>query len=297
MGKSLFYLFIPENFSMLKKIWLASAVFFGLLLQLSPGFGRPPTILADFKHQDHHQGLQQLLDSAGVGGVILVVDVKQGMLFSNQLQRGNQPHLPASTFKIPHSIIALETGVVQDENTLFEWDGKPRSLKVWERDLMLSEAFRHSCVPCYQQIAREIGPQRLKHWLALLGYGSMDVTPHNISTFWLEGHSRITPLEQLDFMIRFYHSHLPIKPRTTEIMKNMMVIEAHEQWRLSGKTGWAIRQDNNTGWFTGYLEKQGQVYFVVTCIEPDEKFDMKMFHLVRQQMSMEAFRILKIIET
>ncbi|MFO7977972.1 MAG: penicillin-binding transpeptidase domain-containing protein [Bacteroidales bacterium] len=276
---------------------MAGSLFIGILLQLSPGFGQSAVIPADFMHQDHHQGLQQLLDSAGVSGVILVVDVQSGILFSNQLQLGNQQHLPASTFKIPHSIIALETGVVQDENTLFEWDGQPRSLKVWERDMMLSEAFQRSCVPCYQQIASETGPERMKHWLELLGFGSMDVTPDNISTFWLEGHSRITPFQQLDFMIRFYRSQLPIKPSTTEIMKNMMVIEDHQQWRLSGKTGWAIRQNNNTGWFTGYLEKQGQVYFVVTCIEPDEKFDMKMFHLVRQQISMEAFRILKIIET
>jgi len=41
--------------------------------------------------------------------------------------------LPASTFKIPHALIALDTGVVSDSTTM-KWDGTKQDFPVWERD-------------------------------------------------------------------------------------------------------------------------------------------------------------------
>jgi len=41
--------------------------------------------------------------------------------------------LPASTFKIPNTLIALEEEIV-DENTVLKWDGKKRAWKPWNQD-------------------------------------------------------------------------------------------------------------------------------------------------------------------
>ena len=41
--------------------------------------------------------------------------------------------LPASTFKIPHALIALDTGVVSDSTTM-KWDGTKQDFPAWERD-------------------------------------------------------------------------------------------------------------------------------------------------------------------
>lgn len=275
------------------------AIFFGCCLVACSSHSPKqefPDFTANENITDNHQELQQLLDSMNVKGVILVFDPQSGTTWSNDFQGSHTGTLPASTFKIPNTLIALETGVVEDENTLFPWDGNPRPLKVWDRDMVLREAFHASCVPCYQQIARETGAGRMNLWLDTLNYGDMQVDENNIDVFWLEGNSKISPYQQMDFLTRFYYSQLPVSERTMQIMKELIVIETNEHWQLSGKTGWAIRAGLNIGWYVGYLEKDGNVYFVATCVEPLETFNMQMFNMVRRNIAMEAFRVLNIIE-
>jgi beta-lactamase class D len=239
---------------------------------------------------------QQILDSANVVGSVLVFDPQTNTAYSNDFQRCDKGYLPASTFKIPNSIIALETGVVENDSSLFKWNGEKRRLQAWEQDLIFKDAFRVSCVPCYQEIARKIGVERMKEYLTKLNYGNMVVDSSTIDLFWLEGESTITMNQQLDFLKRYYNSELPISERTHEIMKRLMLIESNDSWSFSGKTGWAIRNGNNIGWFVGYLEKGNQVFFVVTNIEPNVSFNMDLFPVIRTQISLGAMKKLNIIE-
>jgi beta-lactamase class D len=239
---------------------------------------------------------RQILDSANVDGSVLVFDPQTNTAYSNDFNRCEVGFLPASTFKIPNSIIALETGLVEDDSTLFKWNGEKRRLPVWEQDLILRDAFQLSCVPCYQEIARKIGVERMKEYLAKLNYRNMVVDSATIDLFWLEGESAITMNQQLDFLIRFYKCELPITERTHQIMKRLMLLESNDSWSFSGKTGWVIRNGNNIGWFVGYLEKGNYVYFIVLNIEPNESFNMDFFPKIRAQISLGAFKKLKIID-
>ena len=207
------------------------------------------------------QEFQKILDSADVLGSIVVYDLKEDTYYSNDFEWAKVGRLPASTFKIPNSIIALETGVVEDDSTLFEWDGNPRRLAVWEQDLIFEEAFHKSCVPCYQEIARAIGVQRMQQHVNKFNYGKMVVNDTTIDDFWLIGASEISQMQQIEFLKRFYTSELPISKRTHDIMYDLMEIEAKTAYRMSGKTGWAIRDGQNNGWFVGYLEKENNTYF------------------------------------
>jgi beta-lactamase class D len=241
-------------------------------------------------------GFQEIMDSAEVNGSILIFDPQTRKSYSNNFARCDYGFLPASTFKIPNSIIALETGVVANDSTLFKWNGEKRRLPAWEKDLTFADAFRVSCVPCYQEIARKIGPARMIEYLKKLNYGNMKVDSSNIDVFWLEGESRISMNQQMDFMIKFYNNKLPISERTWYTVKRMMVLDNKGAYKFSGKTGWSIRNGNNNGWFVGYLETNGSVYFVVTNIEPREAFNMDLFPKIRTQISLEAFKKLKIIQ-
>ncbi len=105
---------------------------------------------------------QEILDSTKLDGAILIYDLTNDIYYSNNFDWCKKGKLPASTFKIPNSIIALETGVVKSDSTIFKWNGEPRYLKAWERDITFKEAFYYSCVPCYQEVARKIGVERMK---------------------------------------------------------------------------------------------------------------------------------------
>jgi beta-lactamase class D len=240
---------------------------------------------------------QSIIDSALVEGAILIYDLEDDKYYSNDFMWSKNGHLPASTFKITNSMIAIETGAVVNDSALFKWNGEKRFLENWEQDLILRDAFHYSCVPCYQELAKKIGVKIMKKYLDTLDYGNMDVDSNNIDLFWLEGESQITQFQQIDFLRRFYQSKLPISQRTESIMKRMIVIEENESYKLSGKTGWSIRNGNNNGWFVGFIETNNKTYFFATNIEPKQKFDMDLFPMIRKDLTFKALKHMKIIKT
>lgn len=239
---------------------------------------------------------QTLIDSADVKGSILIYDLKDDKYYSNNFNWAKKGNLPASTYKITNSIIALETGVVQSDSTLFKWNGEERRLNIWEQDMIFKEAFHYSCVPCYQEVARKIGVNQMNKYLDKLDYGKMKVDSTNIDLFWLEGESQINQYQQIEFLKRFYNSELPISKRTETIMKRMIVIEEDETYKLSGKTGWSIRDGNNNGWFVGFVEIKENTYFFATNVEPNQNFNMDLFPIIRKELTFKALKQLNIIK-
>lgn len=238
----------------------------------------------------------KILDSLKVKGSVLIFDLEKNTYYSNDFSWAKAGHLPASTFKIPNSIIALETGVVKNDSVVFKWNGEKRSQKTWEQDLTFKEAFRVSCVPCYQEIARKIGVKRMKSYLKKLNYNKMVFDTKTIDDFWLEGESKISQKQQIDFLKKIYFSELPISARTEAIMKDIMEIEKTNEYILRGKTGWSFNNKIDNGWIVGYIEKDKKVYFFATNIEPKNSLDMDNFRTARINSTMEAFRKLKILK-
>ena len=258
------------------------------------GVKKQQSVAKEVRHKSSE--FQAIIDSANVKGSILIYDLQKEAYHSNDFEWSNTGKLPASTFKIPNSIIALETGVVENDSTLFKWNGESRGLRVWEQDLIFSQAFHYSCVPCYQDVARRIGATRMNQYLSELSYGDMKVDSTNIDLFWLEGESKISQYQQIDFLKRFYQQKLPIRKRTDEIMRRMMVLEKNASYTLSGKTGWSIRNGNNNGWFVGFIETKNGVYFFTSNVEPEGEFNQESFVVARKEVVYKALKQLKIIE-
>ncbi|HLO89566.1 MAG TPA: class D beta-lactamase [Lentimicrobium sp.] len=233
---------------------------------------------------------KSLLDSFQLSGSILVFDKDNNTYYSNDFMWAEEGHLPASTFKIPNSIIALETGVISSDSSILKWDGKPRRLKAWEQDLTLRDAFKVSCVPCYQEIARKIGVKRMREYLDKLQYPGMVFDTSSIDRFWLEGDSKISQMQQIEFLYRFYFSKLPVSGRTQQIVKSIMLSEKTDQYRLSGKTGWGIRDGKDNAWYVGFLETNNKVYFFATNVIPKEGFNMDNFTTARMEVSKSALK-------
>ena len=120
-----------------------------------------------------NETFQALIDSADMNGTIVIFDTKQNTYTSNDFKWAETGFLPASTFKIPNTLIALETVVLRDENTILKWNGEKHWMEAWNKDLTLKEAFHASCVPCYQEIARKIGVERMNRYLKSFDYPEM----------------------------------------------------------------------------------------------------------------------------
>lgn len=212
--------------------------------------------------------LRSYFERERITGGIALLDTQTGEVTCSDVARCQASYLPASTFKIANTIIALETGVVEDAETVLPWDGQPRELEEWNAKLTLREAIRTSCVPCYQDIARKIGQERMNDWLAKLDYGNHD-TSGGIDSFWLGGGLRITPLEQLAFLRRLAEGNLPISERTREIVIDLITLDVGPDHQLLGKTGLVTKAQGRKelGWFVGYVELGPRRVFFATTVD------------------------------
>jgi len=139
----------------------------------------------------------------GHKGAFELYDKQAKKYFRYNEARCSERFLPASTFKIPNSLIGLETKVIEDENFVIKWNGVELWNKEWNRDHTLSSALKYSVVPYYQEIARRVGRDQYKKWLNAISYGNQ-VIGDKVDAFWLDNSLKISADEQIAFLKRFY---------------------------------------------------------------------------------------------
>jgi beta-lactamase class D len=242
----------------------------------------------------HEIDLQSFFEEYQVKGSFLLYNLNKNEFTAYDQNRCGRGFLPASTFKILNSLIGLETGVIPDENHVIQWDGVTRNISAWNQDHSLTSAFKVSCVPYYQELALRVGLEKMKYFIVHSGYGKMDINEGNLDKFWLEGNSRISQNEQINFLVKFYKRELPFSPANFSRVKKIMLIEENDHYKLRGKTGWTFQEGNDIGWFVGYIEKADQVYFFATQIE-SSKPDNDLFNRGRKEITLNIIKSLKII--
>lgn len=221
--------------------------------------------------RENRDDLAALFTAIGTQGTMVVRDPRRGKLVVVNAARAAQGFLPASTFKIANALIALETGVARDaDNPIFKWDGKKREFDAWNKDHTLGSGFKVSAVWQFQEIARKVGAERMKDFVAQFAYGNKDISGAAPDAFWLEGNFRISALEQVDFLTRFESGKLPLSPRSAQIVREIMFVETIGDATLRGKTGWVPAGENRIGWFVGWVERSGDIYAFALNLDPAE---------------------------
>jgi len=231
--------------------------------------------------------LRAIIDSTRFTGSVLVYDVRRDRWIGVNADSADRRLLPASTFKIPNSLIALETGVVTDERTILPWDSIPRARTELNRDLSLREAFRLSALPHYRGIARRIGAERMQNHLDRIGYGNRDISG-GIDNFWVEGGLRISPREQVVFVTRLLRGDLPFSARTMEVVRGIMIFEESPDYTLRAKTGWVYGPKGQVGWWVGWLERGEDAYVFATALHAP--MSSRSFGNARQRVTLRVLR-------
>ena len=195
----------------------------------------------------------------GVDGTIAVFDERSGEYSVYNEARARKQYSPASTFKIPHTLFALDAGVVKDEFQVFPWDGKKRAYESWNKDQNLRSSMHDSVVWVYQQFAMAIGEKSEKDYLKKINYGNADFSGP-VDYFWLNESLRISAVEQIEFLQKLYRNQLPFSVEHQRLVKDIMVAEAEEYWILRAKTG----NFGRYGWYVGWVEHpEGAVFFAL----------------------------------
>jgi beta-lactamase class D len=219
--------------------------------------------------------LKKYFDAKNVDGCFTMLNNADGEITVYNMNLDTTRLLPASTFEIINSLIGLQTGVIKDAGMVIKWDGVRRPVKEWNRDMDMKEAFKVSCIPYYQEVARRIGRDTLKRWIDSLSYGNKNIDGP-IDSFWLNNQLKISADEQLGLLKRLYFDQLPFMKSVQQTLRDAMLQEDNTAYKLSYKTGWGFDETNNAiGWLAGWIEENRHVYFFVTLLKSANKdFDM-----------------------
>lgn len=212
--------------------------------------------------------LAALFDAQKLTGTFALLDPKANVRHIYNPDRAATRFIPASTFKIPNTLIGLTTGAVKNVDEILPYGGKPQWLPAWEKDLSLRDAIVVSSVPIYQELARRIGPERMTDALQKLNYGNQKIGTI-VDRFWLDGPLEISAIEQTDFLAKLAAKSLPFPADAMKFTQEILLLEQSPTSNLYGKTGWT-GADAHIGWFVGWVEKSGEIFPFALNIEMTE---------------------------
>ena len=237
--------------------------------------------------------LRPLFEKAGVDGTFVVLDERERLWRGTNRQRAEQRFSPASTFKIPNSLIALSLGVVTNVDQLIPYKGDPNPfMREWLEPMGMRGAIRVSNVPLYQELARRIGLARMQASIRQLHYGNEQIGS-NVTTFWLRGPLAISAIEQTQFLARLAKRMLPFPVAAQQQVAEITRIDGGPGWSLHAKTGWQNAPEAGVGWWVGWVQRGDQAYPFALNIAMRGSVDAPK----REKIGRESLRALEIIPT
>lgn len=221
----------------------------------------------------------------GLNGAAVLYDVSASRYLLYNPELADTRRSPCSTFKIISSMLALENGMIDPEDSTHTWSGEVFWNESWNQDIAFPEAFRASCVWYFREIIDEMGPEMVQAGLDELAYGNCDIsdwegrmnTNNNnraLTGFWVESSLAISPKEQTEVMERIFGKDSVCSEETRNVLKQVMLVTEPEETivPMYGKTGMGkaggVVVD---AWFTGFAEcAQGNVYYCVYLGQTDD---------------------------
>jgi beta-lactamase class D len=228
--------------------------------------------IVDREHLDAQIGARQ--------SSFLAVDIASGETCILQGSDLETRHAPWSTFKIPNTVIALATGVLDGVDTWRNWDAASRPPEgywpeAWRQGQTLESAFQRSAVWFYQDIALDVGAPAYRATLTAWNYGNGQV-PENSDTFWLGGPLALSVTEQVRFIEQLMIGNLDVPQIHLDTLAEISILEQTGRFSLHGKSGSGpvSRGDFSgpfEGWFAGWLSTDGvpSVAFAHHTVGPD----------------------------
>lgn len=207
-----------------------------------------------------NQKIEEIFSKADTNATFVLYDMQKEKLVIHNQARAQKRYTPASTFKIANSLIGLETKTVKSVDEPLPYIGPENPfIASWKEDMGLRKAITISNVPIYQELARRIGFERMKHYLKSFEYGNAD-TGEIIDRFWLDGPLEISTLEQVEFLKKLVEEQLPVSKEAQKDVKQILLLESADDYKLYGKTGWQNAPGNGIGWFVGWIENSHGSY-------------------------------------
>ena len=243
--------------------------------------------------------LQEPFRQCQVSGSTTIFDLRSKRWYFTDSVDARRQTQPASTFKIINLLIALETGVIKDENEVVKWIGKTDTTLYGYRpeiykDMTIREAFEVSAGWVFIELAKRIGKERYQRFLGVSRYGNGNLTEEG-TDFWNFGAFAVSPQNQVQFLVNVFEGKTPFSKRSVETLKRVMVTESTSTRVIRSKTGWTRVEGRDIGWWVGYIEQRGNVVFFATRISKERAVSNPNFGQCRKDITKAILRQLNLL--
>lgn len=204
-------------------------------------------------------------------GCFELLDCSTGKVFKYNPELCAKPMPPQSTFKLFNAMAGLDCGVLKGANHPMKWDGKKHDLEPWNHDQTLASAMHDSVVWYFQNVASQIGEERMKKYIDEVKYGNQD-TSGGITQFWMDSTLKITPDQEVDFVRRWYQGSLPFSADAMKTVKEITELKTTDKGEMHGKTGSDGKNGKLImGWFVGYVVHDKKPYVFACNVQADDQ--------------------------
>lgn len=149
---------------------------------------------------------------------------------------------------LPLSVIATESGLIQDEKTLFKWDGTVYPNRLWNKDQFVTDWLQNQVAWVTDRLHLQMGSQSIEK---------------HLKNFQLEENTSTKVF--LRFSEKFFLGALPVKQAVLELSKRFFYVgkyrEGAEVW------GQKASGDDYAG-FTGHLAVKNSAWTFTILLKP-----------------------------
>lgn len=233
------------------------------------------SVLADDNQRYHFQAERTLYEDfsdyfAGYEGSFVLYDMKADQYQIYNKEKSIQRVSPDSTYKIFLSLFALSANAIDMNHSTIKWDGIRYPYESWNTDQNLKTAMKSSVNWYFQELDRRIPPDQRQAYLKRIGYGNTKLTG-GTTPYWLESSLKISPVEQVQLLKAMYTNEWGFEEDHVQAVKDAIQVGEHGGKLLFGKTGTGtVNNENQNGWFIGYVEHKENTYFFATNIQEGE---------------------------
>ena len=172
---------------------------------------------------------------------------------------------PNSTYKIYDALFGLEEDIITPDYSFISWNNEMYPFDEWNSDQTLQSAMSNSVNWYFQTIDEQLGADTLNSYVRKIGYGNENISG-NLSSYWMESYLKISPIEQVELLIKLHNNSFGFAPKNINVVKNSIRLSS-AMGNFYGKTGTGrVNEHDVNGWFIGYLETVNSTYFFATNI-------------------------------
>ncbi len=176
---------------------------------------------------------------------------------------------PDSTYKIYNALFGLEENIITPKNSFLTWNGENYPFEAWNQDQTLQSAMNASVNWYFESIDEQLGIASINKYIKEIEYGNRDIN-NDFSTYWLESSLKISPIEQVELLVKLQNNSFRFAPENINTIKDSICLSSSDIGTLYGKTGTGcINGKNINGWFLGFIEAIDKTYFFATNIKAD----------------------------